>query len=220
MLSCRLVRCCLSFCEVASRCPTHVPGAPEQSLPTIFLTGYCCGIKILIQVLHCDQPTQAHVNHLLDHRRLAKLTESPFIKVEATKYTELGYVGHDVEDIVKDLLEAGIALARQRMRSQLAAEARQRTEDRILRALLGQHSGETELQVGWCMGPWSGSMGHAGLDAVQAWHWPCIWPAKLCALVCGLPGMHCLRARPASARLAQACQNHSGTLLPCWDNVI
>jgi ATP-dependent HslUV protease ATP-binding subunit HslU len=87
------------------------------------------------------------VNRLLDHR-LAKMTESPFIKVEATKYTELGYVGHDVEDIVKDLLEAGIALARQRMRTQLAAEAQQRTEDRILRALLGQHSGETEMQVG------------------------------------------------------------------------
>jgi ATP-dependent protease HslVU (ClpYQ) ATPase subunit len=68
--------------------------------------------------------------------------------VEATKYTELGYVGHDVEDIIKDLLEAGIALARQRMRAQLAAEARQRTEDRILRALLGQHNGESEVQVG------------------------------------------------------------------------
>ncbi|MDX1947589.1 MAG: ATP-dependent protease ATPase subunit HslU [Pirellulaceae bacterium] len=65
-------------------------------------------------------------------RRLARLTGAPFLKVEATKYTEVGYYGRDVESIVRELLDAAIALVRQRERTKVEAEARQRAEERLL----------------------------------------------------------------------------------------
>ncbi len=65
-------------------------------------------------------------------RRLAKLTGAPFIKVEATKYTEVGYYGRDVESMIRELVENGIALVRERERLQVQDEARQRTESRLL----------------------------------------------------------------------------------------
>jgi ATP-dependent HslUV protease ATP-binding subunit HslU len=70
-------------------------------------------------------------------RRLAKLAEAPFIKVEATKFTEVGYVGRDVEQIVRDLVEAGIALLRDKRRGEVAAEAHRNAEERVLDALVG-----------------------------------------------------------------------------------
>ena len=76
-------------------------------------------------------------------RRLAKLAQAPFIKVEATKFTEVGYVGRDVEQIVRDLLETGIALVREKKRRDVEAQAEARAEDRILDALVGQSSGAT-----------------------------------------------------------------------------
>jgi len=70
-------------------------------------------------------------------RRLAKLAGAPFLKVEATKFTEVGYVGRDVEQIVRDLVEIGIALTRERKRKDVQARAQQAAEDRVLDALVG-----------------------------------------------------------------------------------
>src|SRR6516165_4172715 len=70
-------------------------------------------------------------------RRLAKLAGAPFLKVEATKFTEVGYVGRDVEQIVRDLVEIAIALTRDRKRKDVQARAQQAAEDRVLDALVG-----------------------------------------------------------------------------------
>ena len=70
-------------------------------------------------------------------RRLAKLAGAPFIKVEATKFTEVGYVGRDVDQIVRDLLEAGIGLVRDVKRKEVAAKAQLNAEERVVDALVG-----------------------------------------------------------------------------------
>jgi ATP-dependent HslUV protease ATP-binding subunit HslU len=70
-------------------------------------------------------------------RRLAKLAQAPFIKVEATKFTEVGYVGRDVEQIVRDLVEAGISLLKDKRRREVEAQAHHNAEERILDALVG-----------------------------------------------------------------------------------
>ena len=70
-------------------------------------------------------------------RRLAKLANAPFIKVEATKFTEVGYVGRDVEQMIRDLLEAGIANVRVARRKDVEAEAHLNAERRVLDALVG-----------------------------------------------------------------------------------
>ena len=74
-------------------------------------------------------------------RRLAKLANAPFLKVEATKFTEVGYVGRDVESIVRDLVEIGIALTREQKRRGVEAKAHQAAEDRVLNALVGPGAG-------------------------------------------------------------------------------
>ena len=71
-------------------------------------------------------------------RRLAKLAGAPFLKVEATKFTEVGYVGRDVEQIVRDLVEIAIAQTRERKRKDVHARAQQNAEDRVLNALVGE----------------------------------------------------------------------------------
>jgi ATP-dependent HslUV protease ATP-binding subunit HslU len=73
-------------------------------------------------------------------RRLARLAGAPFLKVEATKFTEVGYVGRDVEQIVRDLVEVAIAQTRERKRKDVAARAQQAAEDRVLDALVGPGS--------------------------------------------------------------------------------
>ncbi|THK33493.1 ATP-dependent protease ATPase subunit HslU [Ensifer sp. MPMI2T] len=70
-------------------------------------------------------------------RRLAKLAGAPFVKVEATKFTEVGYVGRDVEQIVRDLVEVGITLVREKKRADVKAKAHQNAEERVLDALVG-----------------------------------------------------------------------------------
>ncbi len=70
-------------------------------------------------------------------RRLAKLAQAPFIKVEATKFTEVGYVGRDVEQIVRDLVEAGISLLRDKRRVDVQAQAHHNAEERVIDALVG-----------------------------------------------------------------------------------
>jgi len=76
-------------------------------------------------------------------RRLARLAQAPFIKVEATKFTEVGYVGRDVEQIVRDLLEVGIGQVRERRRREVEAKAEDRAEERILDALVGKSGAAT-----------------------------------------------------------------------------
>jgi ATP-dependent HslUV protease ATP-binding subunit HslU len=70
-------------------------------------------------------------------RRLAKLAQAPFLKVEATKFTEVGYVGRDVDQIIRDLVEASLLMVRERRRASVRARAEQGAEDRILEALVG-----------------------------------------------------------------------------------
>jgi ATP-dependent HslUV protease ATP-binding subunit HslU len=76
-------------------------------------------------------------------RRLAKLAQAPFIKVEATKFTEVGYVGRDVEQIVRDLVEAGISLLRDKKRAEVQAQAHHNAEERVLDALVGSSASPT-----------------------------------------------------------------------------
>src|SRR6202158_2914938 len=73
-------------------------------------------------------------------RRLAKLAGAPFIKVEATKFTEVGYVGRDVEQIVRDLVEIASAQTRESKRKDVQARAQLAAEDRVLDALVGPNS--------------------------------------------------------------------------------
>ncbi|HYH22290.1 MAG TPA: AAA family ATPase, partial [Azospirillum sp.] len=73
-------------------------------------------------------------------RRLAKLAQAPFLKVEATKFTEVGYVGRDVEQIVRDLVEIAITMTKERLRKEVAAKAELRAEERVLDALCGEHA--------------------------------------------------------------------------------
>ncbi|WP_445943842.1 ATP-dependent protease ATPase subunit HslU [Roseicyclus sp.] len=70
-------------------------------------------------------------------RRLAKLARAPFIKVEATKYTEVGYVGRDVEQIIRDLVDAAQIMVREHMRDEVRAEAHAAAEERVIEALAG-----------------------------------------------------------------------------------
>ncbi len=74
-------------------------------------------------------------------RRLAKLAGAPFLKIEATKFTEVGYVGRDVEQIVRDLLEVGITLVRESKRKDVQAKAHHAAEERVLDALVGPGAG-------------------------------------------------------------------------------
>ena len=73
-------------------------------------------------------------------RRLAKLAQAPFIKVEATKFTEVGYVGRDVEQIIRDLVEVALHHVREKMRKQVVAKAEVHAEERVIDALVGDSS--------------------------------------------------------------------------------
>jgi len=75
-------------------------------------------------------------------RRLAKLARAPFIKVEATKFTEVGYVGRDVEQIIRDLVDAAITMTRDHMREEVKAAAHLAAEDRVIDALTGEGARE------------------------------------------------------------------------------
>ena len=76
-------------------------------------------------------------------RRLAKLAQAPFVKVEATKFTEVGYVGRDVEQIIRDLMEVAIHMVREQMRKTVKAKAEITAEDRVIDALVGQSASES-----------------------------------------------------------------------------
>jgi ATP-dependent HslUV protease ATP-binding subunit HslU len=88
-------------------------------------------------------------------RRLAKLAEAPFIKIEATKFTEVGYVGRDVDSIIRDLMETALTMVRERMRKDVNTKAEQAAEERMLDALVGKAAQDgtratfrTKLQTG------------------------------------------------------------------------
>ena len=80
-------------------------------------------------------------------RRLAKLARAPFLKVEATKFTEVGYVGRDVESIIRDLVDAAMIDTRARMREEVAARAKQAAEDRVIEALAGKDAREQTREL-------------------------------------------------------------------------
>ena len=80
-------------------------------------------------------------------RRLARLANAPFIKVEATKFTEVGYVGRDVEQIIRDLVEIAINMKREQSRKEVTARAELAAEDRVLDALVGDHASESTRQA-------------------------------------------------------------------------
>src|SRR6056297_1504108 len=75
-------------------------------------------------------------------RRLARLARAPFVKVEATKFTEVGYVGRDVEQIIRDLVESAIAMTREQMREDVKSAAHQAAEDRVIAAIAGEEARE------------------------------------------------------------------------------
>ena len=80
-------------------------------------------------------------------RRLAKLAKAPFIKVEATKFTEVGYVGRDVEQIIRDLVDSAIAMTRELMREDVRAKAVRAAEDRVLEAIAGSDAREATREM-------------------------------------------------------------------------
>ena len=71
-------------------------------------------------------------------RRLSKLAEAPFVKVEATRFTEVGYVGRDVEQIIRDLLEIAIAMEKVKKRKEVHTKAQKLAEEKVLDALVGR----------------------------------------------------------------------------------
>ena len=74
-------------------------------------------------------------------RRLAKLAQAPFLKVEATKFTEVGYVGRDVESIIRDLVEVSLTMLREASRKDVQAKAELQAEDKLVTALVGEGAG-------------------------------------------------------------------------------
>ena len=80
-------------------------------------------------------------------RRLAKLARAPFLKVEATKFTEVGYVGRDVESIIRDLVDAAMIEVRERMREDVKARAQAAAEDRVIEALAGKDAREQTREL-------------------------------------------------------------------------
>ena len=80
-------------------------------------------------------------------KRLAKLAEAPFLKVEATKFTEVGYVGRDVEQIVRDLIQISITMTQEKLRNKVKSQAQHNAEERVLNALVGKNASlETRSQ--------------------------------------------------------------------------
>src|ERR1700756_2143025 len=80
-------------------------------------------------------------------RRLAKLAQAPFLKVEATKFTEVGYVGRDVDQIIRDLVESALGMVRDKRRAGVTAKAESAAEDRILEALVGANASEATREA-------------------------------------------------------------------------
>lgn len=80
-------------------------------------------------------------------RRLAKLARAPFLKVEATKFTEVGYVGRDVEQIIRDLVDTSITMTRDQMREDVRTKAKEAAEERVIEAIAGDDARETTREM-------------------------------------------------------------------------
>src|SRR5690606_5332458 len=80
-------------------------------------------------------------------RRLARLAQAPFVKVEATKFTEVGYVGRDVEQIIRDLMDTAIVDTRDRMREAVKARAHHAAEERVIAILAGEGARDSTRQM-------------------------------------------------------------------------
>ena len=80
-------------------------------------------------------------------RRLAKLARAPFLKVEATKFTEVGYVGRDVEQIIRDLVDSSITMTRDHMREDVRARAKEAAEDRVIEAIAGSDARDATREM-------------------------------------------------------------------------
>ncbi len=80
-------------------------------------------------------------------RRLARLAQAPFLKVEATKFTEVGYVGRDVESIIRDLVEVAVKMTRERLRREVWIQAERHAEERVLDALVGPSASRETREV-------------------------------------------------------------------------
>ena len=80
-------------------------------------------------------------------RRLARLARAPFLKVEATKFTEVGYVGRDVEQIIRDLVDSSIAMTRDHMREDVRARAKKAAEERVIEAIAGEDARDTTREM-------------------------------------------------------------------------
>ncbi len=100
-------------------------------------------------------------------RRLAKLAGAPFLKVEATKFTEVGYVGRDVDSIVRDLVEVGIGLTREQKRREVKAKAEKNAEERVLDALVGA-TAKPETRETFRKRLRAGELSHAEIDVEVA----------------------------------------------------
>ena len=100
-------------------------------------------------------------------RRLAKLAGAPFLKVEATKFTEVGYVGRDVDSIVRDLVEVGIGLTRDQKRREVKAKAEKNAEERVLDALVGS-TAKSETRENFRKRLRAGELAHAEIDVEVA----------------------------------------------------
>ena len=80
-------------------------------------------------------------------RRLARLAHAPFLKVEATKFTEVGYVGRDVEQIIRDLVDSSIAMTRDHMREDVRARAKEAAEERVIEAIAGEDARDATREM-------------------------------------------------------------------------
>src|SRR3546814_12870633 len=101
------------------------------------------GDQLDTHVLTHSFPTRRSSDLTESSRRLAKLAHAPSIKVEATKFTEVGYVGRDVEQIVRDLVESAIVMVRAKKREEMRAQAHHAAENRVIDTLAGPGASET-----------------------------------------------------------------------------
>ena len=128
-------------------------------------------------------------------RRLAKLTNSPFLKVEASKFTEVGYVGRDVESIVRDLVEISIDMVREEKMEEVEDKAEMNAEDRLLDLLLPPAPSQTAAQARPA-GPAAVVMTPGGMRAMQVMHLPASEPT----IDVNADGAQASKAEDAAAR--------------------
>jgi ATP-dependent HslUV protease ATP-binding subunit HslU len=115
-------------------------------------------------------------------RRLAKLAKAPFLKVEATKFTEVGYVGRDVDSIIRDLVDAAIVETRAQMRDEVKAKAHRAAEERVIEALAGKDAREQTREM------FRGKLKRGELDATMI-ELDIAEPAPAMPMLGGMPGM-------------------------------